>query len=110
MVNKEQMKTCRRKKLIQSIPEISSPGSFLRPAFSKAVEVKHLLPIAVYALMESPVDILEKGKTKRKRNTTPTANLCLDFSKDIHFFCKEIKPSRTRVFWSSTLGKVAYHR
>lgn len=80
------MKACRRKKLIQSIPEISSPGSFLRPAFSKAVEVKHLLPIAVYALMEIPVDILGKGKTKRKQSTTPMANLCLDFSKERHSF------------------------
>lgn len=80
------MKACRRKKFIQSIPEISSPGSFLRPAFSKAAEDKHLFPIAVHAVMEIAVDVLGKGKKKRKQSTMPMANLCLDFSKERHSF------------------------
>lgn len=69
MVNKEQMKAYSTKKLIWSILEISSPGSFLRPAFSKAAEVEHLFPTVLYALGEVPVNTLGTGKKKRKQST-----------------------------------------
>lgn len=64
---------------------MSSPGSFLRPAFSKAAEVKHLFPTAVHALGEVPANTLGTGKKRRKKSRAPVTNLCLDFSKDTNF-------------------------
>lgn len=48
---------------------MSSPGSLLRPAFSKAAEVKHLFPTAVHALGVVPKHLGDREEKEEKKQS-----------------------------------------